>query len=198
MVMTFDEQLARSRSGDRAALEELFARWRPLLWLQARRLLGSETCARVDAQDVVQETLAQAFRDLAQFQGQSEGEWVAWLRRLTAGHAAKLRRLHLAGKRDLTREVPFDDTVTRDGNVDPMTEAIRRERAGHLAAAIASLPDAMREVVLRRVFDRQPFQVVARSLDRSPGAARALWTRALRQLREALAKEVSTASSARL
>lgn len=198
MGMDFGEQLARSRGGDRAALEGIFARWRPLLWLQARRLLGAEVSTRVDANDVVQEALAQAFQDLEQFRGQSEGEWVTWLRRLVAGHAAKLCRRHGAIKRDAACETPLDETLTPDGQLDPLAQAIRRERSVHLATAIAGLPTAMREVILRRVFDQQPFEVVARSLDRSPGATRVLWTRALRQLREALQVDTSTASSAKV
>lgn len=196
MVADFNQQLARSRTGDRGALESLFARWRPLLWLQARRQLGSEVSARVDANDVVQEALTQAFQDLGQFRGQSEGEWVAWLRRLATGHAAKARRQHGAEKRDARREVPLEETVTPDGSVDPLHDAIRRERGLQLAAAVAALPSAMREVILRRVFDQQPFEMVAQALDRSLGATRVLWTRALRQLRGALASDDSTASSA--
>ncbi|HJT76223.1 MAG TPA: hypothetical protein VJ739_03400, partial [Gemmataceae bacterium] len=81
MSMPFADRLERGRAGDPAALDELFARWRPLLALQARRLLGADVAARADPADVVQEALAQAYTDLAQFRGRSEGEWVEWLRR---------------------------------------------------------------------------------------------------------------------
>jgi DNA-directed RNA polymerase specialized sigma24 family protein len=47
----------------------------------------------------------------------------------------------------------------------------------------------MREVIIRRVFHRQPFPRIAEALGRSPGAARVLWTRALRQLRRSLAAD---------
>jgi DNA-directed RNA polymerase specialized sigma24 family protein len=55
-----------------------------------------------------------------------------------------------------------------------------------LAAAVESLPQAMRDLVVRRVFDREPFDSIARSLNTSPGAARVTWTRAIRKLREVL------------
>src|SRR5262249_7399783 len=76
MSKSFTERLSLGRTGDPAALAELFARWRPLLYLQARRLLGSEFSARVDPSDVVQDACTQAFQNLAQFRGQSEAEWV--------------------------------------------------------------------------------------------------------------------------
>jgi DNA-directed RNA polymerase specialized sigma24 family protein len=48
------------------------------------------------------------------------------------------------------------------------------------------LSEAEREVVLRRVFDHEPFEEIARALGRSPGACRVVWTRALRRLRQLL------------
>jgi DNA-directed RNA polymerase specialized sigma24 family protein len=48
------------------------------------------------------------------------------------------------------------------------------------------LPDPMRQVVVRRVFQREPFETIAASLGCSSGAARVMWTRALRKLRAAL------------
>jgi RNA polymerase sigma-70 factor (ECF subfamily) len=185
--MSFSEQLTLGRTGDAAALEGLFERWRPLLRLQARRLLGAELSARVDPSDVVQEALAQAFQDLDQFRGQTEGEWVAWLRQVVTGQAAKMRRHHLAEKRDARGDRALPPAGTPDSGHGPLTQSLDREQAAHLAAAIEGLPGPMREVILRRVFHQEPFETVAQALGRSPGAARVLWTRALRLLREKLA-----------
>jgi RNA polymerase sigma-70 factor (ECF subfamily) len=185
MEPSFADRLARSRSGDRAAAEDLFGRWRPLLRLQARRLLGPDLAARIDPSDVVQESLARAFDTLAQFRGGTEAEWVGWLRAVVAGEAAKARRHHAADKRDARRDAPLPDTAQWDGP-DPAGRLLDAEQAARLAAAVEALPEAMREVVVRRVFDRADFEAVARETGRSPGAARVLWTRAVRRLREAL------------
>jgi RNA polymerase sigma-70 factor (ECF subfamily) len=168
----------------------LFARWRPLLRLQARRLLGAELAARADPSDIVQETSLQAFRDLDQFRGRTEAEWVAWLRCLVAGHAAKARRHHFAEQRDPGREHPLPGPDVADQQAGPVFAIIDEEQAVRLAAAIEELSEAMREVVVRRVFHEEPFEVVAAALDRSPGATRVLWTRALKRLREMLPKEL--------
>jgi RNA polymerase sigma-70 factor (ECF subfamily) len=187
--MSFAERLARGRAGDRAALDELFARWRPLLRLQAGQALGSELCARVDPSDVVQEAWAQAWKDLDQFRGVSEGEWVNWLRALVAGHAANQRRDHHADKRSLVRERSAPGVERPDPGPGPATSALLREQDARLAAAIEQLPDDMRAVVVGRVFHREPFEALARTLGRSSGAARVLWTRALRRLRQLLPDE---------
>jgi RNA polymerase sigma-70 factor (ECF subfamily) len=189
VVSDFGENLARGRQGDRAALEAIFAPWRPVLLLQARQLLGAELSARVDPSDVVQEAWLQAFASLGQFRGGSEGEWVNWMRAIVAGHAANTRRHHEADRRALDREVRADAAAHADAAPRPDGQPVLREQDARLAQAIAALPADMRTVIVRRVFHREPFEEVARALGRTPGAARVLWTRALRRLRELLGEE---------
>jgi RNA polymerase sigma-70 factor (ECF subfamily) len=184
-VGSFAECLTRGRNGDRASLDDLFDRWRPLLRLQARQLLGADLAARVDPSDVVQESFAQAFADLPAFRGHTEAEWVAWLRRIVAGQAAKARRHHRARRRSPQREQGADSGAATPGP-GPSSVVLNEERAARLAAAVEQLPATMREVVLRRVFDNQPFEEIGADLGCSAGAARVTWTRALRRLRGVL------------
>jgi RNA polymerase sigma-70 factor (ECF subfamily) len=185
--MSFAERLARGRAGDRTALEELFAPWRPLLRLQADQLLGPELSARVDPSDVVQEACARAFASLEQFRGTNEGEWVNWLRAQVGGEAANLQRSHHAGKRAVAREkASIADHLAAEQSPGPVTAALLHEQDARLAAALEALPADMRAVVVRRVFHREPFESVAQALGRTPGATRVLWTRAIRCLRQLL------------
>lgn len=184
--MSFADSLILGRQGDRSAQEELFGRWRPLLRLQARHLLGAELSARMDPSDIVQETMEQAFQDLNQFRGSTEAEWVGWLQTLLAGHADKARRHHRAIKRDLRRESAYPASQLTDPRAGQPVQGIDSDQAIRLAAAIEQLPSDMRQVILRRVFDRIPFAVLAEELGRSAGAARVLWTRALHRLQELL------------
>jgi RNA polymerase sigma-70 factor (ECF subfamily) len=187
MAAGFEDTLVRSRAGDRNALESLFNPWRPLLRLQAQQLLGPALAGRVDPSDVVQESLAQAYADLDQFRGTDEGAWVAWLRALVAGHAAKACRHHLAAKRHPGREEDGAGKFIADTRAGaPDAALLGREEAARLAAAIDTLNPVMREVVVRRAFLDEPFSEVAGALGRSEGAARVLWVRALRRLRQAL------------
>ena len=43
---------------------------------------------KVDASDLVQETILEAYRDFDRFQGRSEQEWIAWLKRILAHDVA--------------------------------------------------------------------------------------------------------------
>jgi RNA polymerase sigma-70 factor (ECF subfamily) len=181
--MDFGERLARSQAGDQAARTELFSRWQSLLTLQARRLLGQQLAARVDPADVVQEAFLQATREWESFRGQTEGEWVGWLQSMLRGHATRLRRQHLAARRDVGRTESLAFDQPRSART-PLGEAMDHEQARRLAVAIAALPTMMREVVIGRTLEQRSFDEIAAALGCTAGAARVTWTRALRKLRE--------------
>ncbi len=64
--------------------------------------------------------------------------------------------------------------------------AIRRERAVLLADALEQLPADYREIFVLRNIEHIPFNEIAVRMNRSPGAARVLWTRAMRRLGQLL------------
>jgi len=61
--------------------------------------------AKVDASDLVQQTLLEAHRGLENFRGTTEAEWLGWLRRIVVHNAADfVRRFHGVEKRCAGRE----------------------------------------------------------------------------------------------
>src|SRR5262245_5394403 len=93
LVEFADEQLlARFRSGQREALEELFRRHRQSAYRVAFRLLGHEA----DALDAVQEGFVKALTHLGSFQGRSS--FKTWLLRVVSNAALDLGRQR--GRRD--------------------------------------------------------------------------------------------------
>jgi RNA polymerase sigma-70 factor (ECF subfamily) len=58
--------------------------YRSYLRLLARAQLDDRVQQRVDASDIVQETLLEAHRAREQFSGESPAELMAWLRRILA------------------------------------------------------------------------------------------------------------------
>jgi DNA-directed RNA polymerase specialized sigma24 family protein len=63
---------------------ETLERFRSYLRLLARLHLNPRLQARLDASDVVQQTLLQACRALPHFRGRTEAELTAWLRQILA------------------------------------------------------------------------------------------------------------------
>src|SRR4051794_6409643 len=108
--------LAQARAGDAAARDRLFARCRDYLGLAARARIETKLRAKVDASDLVQQTLLEAHRGFGGFRGAPEAEWRAWLRRILDHNAADfVRRYRTTGKREVGREVP----LARDGSSAP-------------------------------------------------------------------------------
>src|SRR5262245_40977598 len=131
--------LARARAGDEHELGRLFEACRSYLGLVARAQMESWMQAKVDASDIVQETLLEAHRDFARFQGGTSAEWLAWLRGILANNAADvIRKYRGTEKRQTRREVPLKSATDRSSQIGvpeladsietPSVQIMRKER----------------------------------------------------------------------
>lgn len=188
--------LDRAREGDVGARNELFDRCRNYVSILARVHIESWLQAKVDPSDLVQQTLLEAYRGMGKFEGQSEGEWLAWLKQILKHNATDyIRRYKGTAKRRIQREVPME--VPRHGSslfrIDPSDPAetpsqmvLQQENEIQLAEAVSRLDEDYQEVILLRNVQRLSFNEVAERMDRSRPAVQMLWLRALRKLKEML------------
>ena len=162
----------------------------------ARWRLDPRLRSKLDPDDVVQQTLLEAYTGLDQFRGQSEGEWTAWLRRILLRNLANAVRDLGRLKRDAGRERSLD-TVIEESSLrlaallaadqsSPSEQAQRQERAVQLEEALATLPEAQREVVVLRHLHDWPLADISRHVGRSQSAVAGLLHRGLTQLRNLL------------
>ena len=116
-----------SPQGDAECRDQLFALCRSYLGIVARSQVETWLRAKVDASDLVQETMLEAFRDFERFGGNSEQEWLAWLRRILAHNVADfVRRYRGTAKRPARREVPIrspQDSTHAFGAAEPAAPA---------------------------------------------------------------------------
>jgi RNA polymerase sigma-70 factor (ECF subfamily) len=189
--------IRRARQGDAQCRERLFEACRSYLAVIARAQVESWLQARVDASDLVQQTMLEAHRDFAGFQGDGQREWLSWLRKILTHNAADyVRRYRGAAKRQVFREVRLRgprETDARAGAPEPVAagatpsqELSQRDDELLVAAALAELPPDYQEVVLLRNLERLPFDEVARRMGRSRPAVQMLWMRAIRRLRDVI------------
>jgi RNA polymerase sigma-70 factor (ECF subfamily) len=118
------------------------------------------------------------------------------------GH--EIRRYRGTQQRDINREIPLEQSLVqsatslRDMMVAPGTspsgQAVRHEQEVLLAEVLSRLPADYREVIVLRNLQGLDHEEVARRMDRSCGAVRMLWVRALTLLRLEL-KKVGLAGS---
>src|SRR5215467_12834077 len=115
------EQITSARAGSGAALGRALNGCRAYLLLIAEKELDPDLRAKGGASDLVQETFLEAQRDFARFDGTSEAELLAWLRRILVNNLGNFsRRYHGTHRRALDREVelrqPADSSnPARDG-----------------------------------------------------------------------------------
>jgi RNA polymerase sigma-70 factor (ECF subfamily) len=185
-----------SREGDESgpALE----RYRAYLLLLARMRLDPRLRGKLDASDVVQQTLLEAHLARGQFRG-TDGEEAAWLRQILARNLANAVRDLLRDKRDVRLEQSLEAAIEESSRrlegwlaaeqSSPSERAARHEQGVRLAAALAELPEAQREALTLHHLEGRPLEEVARLVGRSREAVAGLIKRGLRQLRERLREQ---------
>jgi RNA polymerase sigma-70 factor (ECF subfamily) len=189
--------LTKARAGDQDSLGRLLESYRGYLRALACSKIDLRLQARANPSDLIQETFLLASRHFNQFRGQSEREWLHWLRRILRRCVSRFVRKHgWVRKRNAYREISLEREPLSpvpghgagrpqiaDSGSSPSARAQRRELASLVAERLARLSPAHRDVLILRNLKGLAFEEVARRMRRSPGAVRVLWLRALDQLR---------------
>ncbi len=190
-----DELLMAARAQGPPALGPLLELYRNYLRLLARVEIGRRLQGKLDASDLVQETLLEAHRNFPRFQGTGEPQFVGWLRQILAAKVANLVR-HYFGTQG--RDVRLEQSLAADVDhssrllgkdlvaslTSPSLRAVRREQAVLLADALERLPGDYREVIILRHLEGLPFPQVALRMQRTEDSVQKLWVRALARLRQ--------------
>jgi len=189
----------RARAGDGDARERLFETCRSYLGHIARAQVETWMRRKVDASDVVQQTMLEAHQDFAKFQGGTERELLAWLRKILSHNAADfVRRYRGTAKRQARREVPIRDpadSLARGApepaapGATPSQEFLQIDTELRVIAALDQLSPDYQEVITLRNLQRLPFNDVAERMGRSRPAVQMLWMRAIKKLQEVLGEE---------
>lgn len=193
-----EELINAARRGEKEQLGRLLQFYFNYLTVLASTQLDNRLRRRVNPSDLVQETLLAAHRDFAAFRGQTPQELVGWLRQILINvlHGAIARHVK-AGKRDIRREVSIDQ-VGAGVNLSaanlaallpspvssPSGNAQAQERAADLADHLAMLRADYREVIVLRNLQGLTFDEIAIRMERSAGAVRMLWLRAIDRFKE--------------
>jgi RNA polymerase sigma-70 factor (ECF subfamily) len=168
-------------------------RYRDYLGLLVRVQVGGSPRARMDPSDIVQQTLLQAHRAMGEFQGRTDGELMAWLRKILARVIAHTARDLGRAKRNVARERSLEDALSNSstrleawlaaGDSSPSQRADRNEQVRRLAAALGELPEAQRDALILHYLQGKPLAEIAERMGRTPGAVGALLQRGLKRLR---------------
>jgi RNA polymerase sigma-70 factor (ECF subfamily) len=185
--------LEQVQQGDHQALERLLAHYRPRLRNFVELHLDPAIRARVDPSDVVQETQLEVVKRLDDFLSRRPMPFRVWLRKKAYERLLNLRRDHRRGRRSVEREVAWPARSSLllakpllASGASPSKQLEARERTERVAAAVAQLAEADREILLLRHGEEIPFDEIACLLDIEPATARKRFGRALIRLQKAL------------
>ena len=166
---------------------------RSYLRLLVHAQLDGRVRQRVDASDIVQETLLEAHRSLEQFHGESESDLTAWLRRILARRLAHAFRDHTRQRRDVRRERSLEASLdvsscrlqqlVASNCESPSQQAASAERLRKLADALESLTPQQREAIILHYFQSQTVPQIAAAMQRSEAAVGGLLHRGMQALK---------------
>jgi len=129
------ELLQRVANGEEAALRELYKRHAQVVLAHALTVTGDQPLA----EEVLQDTMLAIWQHASTFRGRSQPRsWIIAIARRRARDRLRKRRFSVANGNNI------DNLVSPDAG--PEARALRREDAGALTAAIASLNERHREV----------------------------------------------------
>ena len=175
-----------------------FDRFGDYLRLIARLQLDPRFRSKLDASDIVQQTLLQAHENRDQFRGASEAEVIGWLRAILTNTMAAAVRRFATEARDLGRERSLQDSMAESSarienwlaaeQSSPSTRVVRVESLIRLAGALAKLSAEQRQVVELHHLKGWPIAEVAETIGRTKPAVMGLLYRGLKKLRELLAE----------
>ncbi len=169
-------------------------RFRPYLLMLARLQFDEVLQAKLDASDVVQQTLLEAHQSRAQFRGNSSGEMGAWLRQILARNLSDEVRKFKRHKRNIASEASLhaalDESAVRlerwlaIEERTPSDVIIANEELMRLGTALLTLPVDQRRAVELHHLQGYSSAIVAVRLQKTEVAVAGLLRRGLKKLRE--------------
>lgn len=171
---------------------------RPWLKMIAERELPVSFRGRVEASDIVQQTLLDAWRGLRGFRGTTQAERLAWLRvilrRVILQHGrSRIGAQKRGGVERLQSELDLTssriDALAAGAEPTPAEQAAANEASLLLAKAMEELSPADQELIRLRHFEQLTHEQIAHLRGCPSATVRMRWVRALRKLRERLESE---------
>ena len=163
----------QAQAGDQEAFAQLYRRFAPRVRGLVALRMGRVLADFVDAEDLVQETLAEAFTRLERFRADdADGSFACWLARLVERRVQDHWRARGAKKRGAGRVVRMADlrTTARERAVasapepSPSRELQQREMARQIEAALLTLGERHRVAVYCRLVLGMEFAAIAQEM----------------------------------
>ncbi len=194
--------VAKAKSGDAQALNDLFTRYHRLMVEIARRKLGSRLRLKEEPDDLAQTTFREATRDFGSYRYRGEGSLVRWLVQILQNKIRDRAEFYGATKRDLARErameAPPSGELEAMPRLEPESQDLsvtmqvqRDENYEHLRKALAELTPEHRRAIALVFFQGLQLREAGEAMGgKSEDAVRMMLKRAEGKLGEILGRTI--------
>ena len=181
-----DVLVQRCQNGDMQAFAALVAKYQDRVFNMAYRMC----CRREEAEEIAQEAFCKALEKISQFRGESR--FYTWLFRIAANLVMSQRRRSGRLKfwsleRTEASDVSPAAATMRSPDPAPPAVAMAAEQQQRVAAALESLPEDMRIVVILRDIEELDYSEISEVLGTPAGTVKSRLHRARCALKEKLA-----------
>lgn len=179
-MQTNELLLARAKKGDPQAFEALVTPYERQVYFTCLKLMGDPQ----SAEDCAQEAMLRAFRSLKQYRGESA--FSTWMYKVA--YSACLDAM----RKQKRRPQESLDTLTEAGFTPPSHEAgpyealEKKERLAVLRAAIAALPEDLRQTLVLSQLENLSYEEVAAMTGVALGTVKSRVNRAREKLKQIL------------
>lgn len=192
--------IEKARGGDRVAIEQLLVTHSLKLRSHIARRLPTRLQATVTVEDVVQETLTDAYLKINKLRDASEGAFVNWLKTIAEVTLLRLLRAENAQNRGwgVRRRQFATDSLT--GRLVDMLEKLpgdgatasragaRKEAVAALQVALAGLPTDQRQAIQLHLLQGKSLEETAAAMECTPASVRSLVHRGKQKFAEAMGR----------
>lgn len=176
-----DAVVSAAVAGERAAVEEVLRRIRPLVVRYCRSRVGAQERTYASADDVAQEVCIAVLTALPSYRDQGR-PFLAFVYGIAAHKVSDARRSSARNRAEPVADVP-DSLDLADG---PEAQVVREEFAGKMAMLLDTLSDKQRDILRLRVVVGLSVEETAEIVGSTPGGVRVAQHRALNRLRTVL------------
>ena len=183
--------IRRAQAGDDDAFETILRRFGPPL----KQFFLNRGLPEAVAQDLYQETVLQAWRQLGQYR--FDGPFAAWLQRIGENHWKNDRRAWETQKRKMALvsleaertagPIESEEPFFGDPPVSPHDRAVTADGVRRVEAALAELPDGQRRCIELLYFQELKYREVAELLGVKTGTVQSQVHDGMNRLRDLLA-----------
>jgi RNA polymerase sigma-70 factor (ECF subfamily) len=179
--------LEQAQAGDREALSRAFEKYQRRLAVLVHFKLSDRTRTFAEVDDIVQETLLRAFRDIRNFSYQAPGSFLRWLSTI-AEHVIVDRVRYQGRERRAGQEIRFRSANNPAGpepadTKTPSRLLAQQEAVERLLNRLAALPEDYRVAILLAKIEGLSTAEIAVQLGKSREAVALLVYRAVKRFR---------------